>query len=314
MPYDCNFLTVSDGEHLAVHQWIPENGIQKIIVLSHGMMEFAARYERFALKANEQGIAVYAPDHRGHGRTAGSLSRLGIVAAPRPFDRMSADLRETVDHASLRHPGLPVILMGHSFGSFLALHCIEIQGTRFSGCILSGSRGPDPIMDKALRILSFKMSVLTGRDKPSPFLNTLAFGSCNKRIPHPATSNDWLSRDEAEVAAYNASPWCGFACSPGFYGALGTGFATIYRKKLLQAIPEMLPILLISGTDDPIGGYGVLSRKLCVRLQNAGIRNVSLSLYQDGRHELLNDLDRDQVTQDLMSWINALPLTQKSNL
>jgi len=154
-------------------------------------------------------------------------------------------------------------------------------------------------------VVASVVAAIRGKKRRSNFLTDLSFGACNARIDRPESPNAWLSRDAAEVAAYDASPWCGFVCTAGFFRYLTSGLLRIHRSSAIASIPKDLPILIMSGTDDPISKYGKTVRRLARRYENCGIRDVTLRLYEGGRHESLNETNRDEVTAEILAWIEA---------
>ena len=166
------YLTASDNQQIAVHRWLPLTKMRGIILISHGMAEYAMRYDRFADAALAQYFGVYAPDHRGHGETAGSLLKLGYLADKNGFVRVMEDLHELTLEIQSKHPDTPIILLGHSFGSFITQMYIENYGNLLSGCVLSGTRGPDPLLVFGGKIAANVIAFCCGKKKPSPFLTT----------------------------------------------------------------------------------------------------------------------------------------------
>jgi len=298
------YLTASDNTQIAVHRWLPVVKPRGIILISHGMAEYAMRYDRFANAALAQGFGVYAPDHRGHGETAGSLLKLGYLADKNGFERVMEDLHELTLEIKSTHPEISVILFGHSFGSFVSQMYIEKYGNLLSGCILSGTRGPEPLLVFGGKIAANVIAFCCGKKKQSPFLTQLSFGTYNDRIQNPGSPNAWLSRDTAEVEKYDASPWAGFTCTVSFFQDLMTGLSRIHTYEALNGIPKNLPVLIICGSEDPVGMYGKTVKKLADILTEKGISNLLLKTYEGGRHELLNEINRDEVTADIMGWIS----------
>ncbi len=301
-------LDASDGVPVTVHAWDTDPSVapRAVLQISHGMAEFALRYDGFARYAAANGYRVYAADHRGHGQTAGSLGKLGHLADSRGFTRVMEDQRELAVEVRKRHPGLPVVLFGHSFGSFVAQMLIERHGNLFSGCVLSGTRGPDPASVLSGRALAFLVSLFSGRRTPSPFLTHMSFGSYNARIPDATSPNSWLSRDAAVVEEYDASPWCGFPCTAGFYRDLTEGLSAIHKPWAIAGVPPALPVLIVSGSCDPVSSYGKTVSRLAGIYREAGMVDVSLVLYEGGRHEMLNETNRDQVMADIVAWANRV--------
>ena len=298
------YLTASDNTQIAVHRWLPVVKPRGIILISHGMAEYAMRYDRFADAALAQCFGVYAPDHRGHGETAGSLLKLGYLADKNGFERVMEDLHELTLEIKSTHPEISVILFGHSFGSFVSQMYIEKYGNLLSGCILSGTRGPEPLLVFGGKIAANVIAFCCGKKKQSPFLTQLSFGTYNDRIQNPGSPNAWLSRDTAEVEKYDASPWAGFTCTVSFFQDLMTGLSRIHTYEALNGIPKNLPVLIICGSEDPVGMYGKTVKKLADILTEKGISNLLLKTYEGGRHELLNEINRDEVTADIMGWIS----------
>jgi len=299
-----SIFDASDGAAITIHSWVPNTIPKGIILLAHGMAEYARRYDYFADKATEQGYAVYAPDLRGHGETAGCLKNLGYLADHNGFVRVALDIAEITVHLQHMNPDIPVFLMGHSFGSFISQYIIETHGELFSGCILSGTRGPDPFLVIGGSILAALVSLLRGKKHPSPFLTQVSFGSYNAHITNPASFNSWLSRDECQVAAYDESPWSGFDCTAGFYRDLMKGLSIIHRKKMMPGIPKSLPILCLSGSEDPVSSYGKTVTHLVNIYRSLGITDLSYTLFEGGRHEMLNEINREAVSTTILQWID----------
>ena len=298
------YLEMTDGARVAVHAWLPSTSPIAVLQLCHGMAEYAMRYERFAEAAVASGYAVFAADLRGHGLTAGSLDKLGYLADQNGFNRVVEDQKELVRVIGERVPGVPIVLFGHSFGSFIAQGFIERYGEEIVGSILSGTRGPDPLAVCSGRLLAHAICLFADKRKPSRFLTQLSFGGCNTRIPDAQSPNAWLSRDSNEVDKYDASPWSGFPCSAGFYRDLMDGLAQIHRKREIARIPRSLPVFLLVGEDDPIGSYGKTVRALERRYRACGMDRITVKTYPKGRHELLNDVNRDEVTADILGWMD----------
>lgn len=303
MTKDTVFLKTDDGEQIAVHRWIPASQPAAILQISHGMAEFAVRYDEFAALAASKGFVVYASDHRGHGETAGSLDRLGFLAVQDGFAKVVSDLRAVTEQAIAAFPGIPVVLFAHSFGSFVGQRYIQLWGDTLAACVLSGTKGPDPVMVGLGRALAHLVALVRGKRHRSMLLHNTAFGSYNARIPGSKSANAWLSRDAAEVEKYDASPWCGFVCTAGFFCDLMDGLSLIHRSDSLAALPKKLPVLITGGTDDPVSAYSKTVRKLASIYASRGMSNVDLKLYKGGRHEMMNETNREEFMNDVLSWL-----------
>lgn len=303
MNTDAFFISRSDGAQIAVHRWIPTRAPKFILQISHGMAEFARRYDHFAELANKEGFVVYADDHRGHGETAKTLDAAGYLADSDGFNKVVEDVRAVTLKAQEDYPGIPVVLFAHSFGSFIGQRYIQLYGDKIAACVLSGSKGPDPFMVAPARLLANLIALFKGKKYRSNLLHNLAFGSYNKRIPHAKSENSWLSRDDLEVEKYDASPWCGFICTVGFYCDLMDGLTLVHSKKAFSLLPKQLPVLLTGGSDDPVSAYGKTLEKLAQIYAKQGMTDVTLRLYDGGRHEMVNETNKDEFMQDVLSWI-----------
>ena len=273
------------------------------ILVAHGASEHAARYSRVAADLNRAGWDVFGIDHRGHGRTAAEHGTFG-VARPGGWSAMVDDLiavGELVSAADDR----PLVLFGHSMGSLLAQRVIQIAGNRFAGVVLSGTSGS---LDGADELTALLRSVeeAEGPGEPSALFAGM-FAGFNEPFAAGAaesTGFEWLSRDEAEVAAYVADPWCGGDLTNGFVTDMIAGMATMWEPDAEEAIPRDLPVLLIAGDQDPVGGFGESVRALHERYRAKGIHRAELILSPDARHEVLNETNRTEVHDDLLGWLD----------
>jgi alpha-beta hydrolase superfamily lysophospholipase len=293
----------SEGVHIYTYEWQPEFEKPKAVVqISHGMAETAERYERLAQTLTNHGYIVVANDHRGHGKTAGSLDKVGKLG-PDSFNRMVKDMAELSDRISEEHRGLPIFLLGHSMGSFLTQQYMYRFPGKVSGIILSGSNGkPSSAIGLAAKIAAFEAK-LRGENHRSKLLNSLTFGSYNKEFRPTRSNFDWLSRDTAEVDAYINNPYCGAVFTASFFRDFFKGLQEIYLEENMQKIPRDLPIYVFSGEKDPVGGLGKGVRQLLRKYHELGLKQVSSTLYPEGRHEMLNELNREEVMSDLLAWL-----------
>jgi alpha-beta hydrolase superfamily lysophospholipase len=299
---------MSDGASVVVHRWLPDTEVKGIVLLSHGMAEYALRYMAFGTLLADKGFAFIAEDHRGHGETAAlaekeGTGKFGYLAKKNGFYRVVEDLHEEVVSIREMYPNKKVILFGHSFGSFLAQAYCEKYGSTIDGCILCGTAGPREALTHFARFIAAVIKLFTGGKHISPAMNAMAFGSNNAHQKNPRTDFDWLSRDNDNVDKYIADKWCGFPCTIGFFYDMFNGLCKIHTKKNMRSIPKTLPIHLICGTDDPVGTYGKTVKALFKIYQANGMNDVDLKLYEGGRHELLNEINRSEVEQDLLTWI-----------
>ncbi|MCK4257385.1 MAG: lysophospholipase [Halanaerobiales bacterium] len=295
----------SDGMNVFVHCWNKVAEPRAVVQIFHGMAEHAARYERFAKYLNSEGFIVYANDHRGHGRTAGSVEELGYIGQD-GFNMIVEDEYIITELIQEKHQGLPIIVFGHSFGSFIAQEYIINYGKEIVGVVLCGSAAKLGIEVHAGKMIAGLEKIIFGERKKSKLLDFLSFGSYNKRIKNNTCRFDWLSTDVDEVKKYEEDPYSGTLFTVGFFYYFLQGLSKLYKKDRLAKIPKDLPIFIIAGDQDPVGNYGRLVKKLYSIYQETGIHDVKMRLYPGGRHELLNEVNRDEVALHLLTWFNEI--------
>lgn len=293
MPYKETFLATQDGHRIPLRQWLPAEP-RSILVIAHGMAEHSGRYRELAQWLNTEGVAVYAADHRGHGPHCTDSER-GHFANLDGWERVVADLHEVVGHARTRLPGLPLALMGHSMGSFIAQAYAQRHGERLDSLMLSATNRIPRSRLGASKLLVTLIRTVKGRRHLSPLIDRLTFGAFNRAFRPNRTSHDWLSRDAAQVDRYLADPYCGFACTTQLWCDFLGGMLTIdplrWRKDL--------PVHVMAGTEDPVGemGQGVSEHVAVIRA--AGIAGRE-RMFQGGRHELVNEINREEAWQYIL--------------
>jgi alpha-beta hydrolase superfamily lysophospholipase len=307
MKSDTMMLKASDGVDIFIYTWKPDNkkDVRGVVQIAHGMAEHAARYEGFASALVDAGFAVYADDHRGHGKTAGSLDKVGYFADGDGWQRVVDDLAMITDTIEKEYPGLPVFYFGHSMGSMLGRTYLMQHGKRLAGAILSGTAGDPGLLGKVGAFVAKRESKKKGRKTPSELMAKLSFGKFNNAFKPARTEFDWLSRDDAEVDKYVADPYCGFVFSAGGWLDMLQGLPMQFRPEGVAKIPKDLPIFLFAGAKDPVGNNGKGVREVYELYKKSGIEDVSIKLYEDARHEMLNETNRDEVYRDNIEWLNA---------
>jgi alpha-beta hydrolase superfamily lysophospholipase len=295
-----------------VYEWLPEEAItiKGLLQIAHGMAETAGRYERLAEVLTRRGYAVYANDHLGHGRTAGSPDAVGKFGK-NSFQRMVETMGQITGQIQKRYQEkLPLFVMGHSMGSFLTQSYMGTYLSQFpnqvQGIILSGSNGSEGAALHAGIALAAAEAAIRGDHHRSSLLTSLSFGAYNKKFTPNRTSFDWLSTDPAEVDNYVADPYCGVMFTSGFFKDFFKGLREIHRPDHVQRIPKEIPLYIFSGEEDPVGGHGKGVRKLIRMYEELGLQNVSSKLYPGGRHEMLNEVNREEVMADLAAWLDEL--------
>ncbi len=291
-----------EGAALHVSTWVPE-APRAAMQISHGMAEHARRYADFARYLAAAGIAVYASDHAGHGKSA-SPDKYGYFYAKDGWKRVVDDLHSVRGSIEAQHPGLPVFLFGHSMGSMLARSYMSRYAKGLAGVILCGTSGPNPLLPLGKLLAGLELRRLSTY-KPSQLLNRMAFGANNKPFEPSRTPFDWLSRDKAQVDAYIADPACGFAFTATGYSDLFAGLTEIQAKDWAGHVPCDLRVLVISGECDPVGGRKAASW-LLARLNEADVRLVECKVYPEARHEILNEINREEVYADVLAWVERV--------
>lgn len=312
-----SFKTKDGFEHW-INRWIPDSDVEikGIIQLHHGLSEHSLRYDRFGSILADNGYVLNAFDMRGHGKT-GEISQqngsglMGKLADKKGHEIVIEDLHEITEAVKNEYPGVPVVVMGHSFGSFVTQGFIEKYGDTVNACILSGTAGPRKAMIGASKVIVKIIKTFTGNDKFVKFLETLAFGSYNKGIEN-AGKYDWLSRDKLSVQMYEMDNWCGIPLVASFYYDMTSLLSIIHKTSNIKKINKQLPILFIYGTKDPVGSYGKTIEKLISIYKKNDINKLSVIKYEGARHEPLNEINKEEVETDLINWIsNTLTESKK---
>ena len=298
------YQTMSDSASIAVYAWLPEQAPKAVIHIVHGMAEHALRYDDFAKTACKRGFAVIASDHRGHGKTGAKSGLMGYLADEDGFGRVVEDQKEINAEIQKQYPALPVVIVGHSFGSFVTQEYIERYGTTVKAAVLIGSAGPNPSVSVALTLANLNCA-FKGRKSAAKFMNALVFGSYNRRIPNPHTAFDWLSRDEKEVKKYIDDEYCGFVCTAGFFQDFMRGLKRLHTSDSLKGIPAGLPVFITAGAEDPVSSGGKTLKTLYSIYQDMGMQDVTLKLYENARHEILNETNKEDVKADILGWIES---------
>ena len=300
-------LDTADGVPVHVYRWLPDEGaeVRGAVQIAHGLAEHAARYEHVAQALTGAGYAVYANDHRGHGRTAASEEDLGFFAEDRGWARVLDDMYRLNRRVREAHEGLPVFLLGHSMGSYLTQQFLFTFPGAVDGAALSATTGDAGMLIEAGAVVARLERLRLGKRGRSTLIFNLAFGLNNKAFQPTNTDFDWLTSDGAEVEAYIADPWCGFMPTVQLWSDLFGGRRLIARQEHRERVPKDLPIHVFSGESDPLGRETAGVTALLDGYAAAGLRRVTHRFYP-GRHELFNDVDRDQVIGDLIAWLDEV--------
>ncbi|MCR5495521.1 MAG: lysophospholipase [Treponema sp.] len=299
---------MNDGAEIAVNRWIPEDSenVKAVLVFCHGMLEHSLRYDRIGSIFAENGFVFSAHDLRGHGKTAQNAEskktgKFGVLADKDGFNVVTDDYFEIVEQVKKDFPGKAVIAMGHSFGSFVVQNYIEKFGDQVNASILMGTSGKQKLASVG-RIITSLASVL-GRSRKLKFIQNIAFSGYNSRIKKPEHSLEWLCANKIGLELYKNDSWCGGLESVGFFNDLANGLCQIHKISNINKIPSSLPVLILAGSDDPVGDYGNSIRWLMDKYTQAGITKLQFNQYQGDRHELFNENDCEKVLEDIFDWI-----------
>lgn len=295
-------LAADDGAQIHIYRWLPDVAPRGVIQIAHGLAEHAGRYARLAAALTDRGFAVYADDHRGHGQSA-PQGEHGFFGERDGWRKCVGDLWALNRRIASDHPGLPIILLGHSMGSFMAQDFVADHGDAIAGLVLSGSNGPPPAIAGVGRMIARIERLRLGARGKSALLQAMMFGEFNKRFKPARTEFDWLSRDPAEVDAYVADPLCGFEFSNQLAVDLLDALGPLLKPERLARIRRDLPVYIFSGSDDPVGAN---LPALAEAYRNAGLTRVEMKIYPGARHETLNETNRDEVTADLVRWSEGI--------
>ncbi|WP_159887488.1 alpha/beta hydrolase [Paenibacillus puerhi] len=301
-------FTYDDPEGIRIHvyRWLPEDGlpVKAVLQISHGLAETGARYARLAGKLAKAGYAVYANDHRGHGKTAKFPERVTVIGK-NGFDKMTEAVHMLTVRIRSEYPDAPVFLLGHSLGSFIAMQYMYRYPGQADGILLSGTMGPQRALHTAGWLLAGLLLLVEGADFRSKLLNGLTTGAYNKAFRPNRTMVDWLSRDEEEVDRFREDPFCGGLATNGLWFYTLRALLGNYKAAHLRKIPKDQPVYLFAGDRDPLGSNGKSFLALVRLYRKLGMKDVTYRLYEGGRHEMLNEVNRNEVMQDVQDWLDA---------
>ncbi len=308
MPGILDYFLAEDGKKISYFRWIPDKKITGTIIIVHGMAEHSKRYDNFAFFLNQNGFAVFANDHRGHGKTAGTPEKVGFVAEKHGWELMVNDFLKMKEIAKRSNPGVPLFAFGHSMGTFIIRDAVlrnEEISSDIKGIILSGTSCGLGLLGQIAKIL-FKLEVSKrGAAGKSQLLHNMSFGKYNKSFKDGRTEYDWLSVNSANVDKYIEDPFCGTVFSSSFFRDLAYGIEKVNNFKNVKNIRKNLPIFLISGEKDPVGNFTKGVKKVFKDYKMAGITDIQMKFYEGFRHEILNESGKEEVYQDILNWLKA---------
>ena len=285
-------------------EWTPQGEVKAVLQICHGMIEYVGRYEEFAEFLCEKGYYVVGNDHLGHGKSVQAKSEYGFFNEKYGNVGVLGDMHTLRQRTMKKYPDVPYFMLGHSMGSSLLRQYIQMYGNGLSGVILMGT-----VADHGKASLLFGkrlcrlMAAFRGWHYRSKMVDNLAIGGYNKKFKPAHTRADWITSDFERLEAYASDPLCSFRFTVNAYYNMFLGMLSTQRKEGVYMIPKSLPVLFVSGAEDPVGEFGKGVRKIYEKYRAAGIQDVTLRLYVGDRHEILNETDREQVFEDLLEWL-----------
>lgn len=303
MKSDLYFTSSNNKNKIHLSIWRPDGNPKAILQIAHGMAEYIDRYNDFAEFLNAHGILVAGNDHLGHGGSVSSKEEYGYFSEKDGNNCLIEDLHYVTQTVKKDYPEVPYFLLGHSMGSFYCRQYICKYGNELDGAIVMGTAFQPKAAAEAGKAMCRLIALFRGWHYRSSFINNMAFGSYNKAFQPARTPTDWLSRNEESVDKYNADEKCGFMFTLNGYYNMFHGLTCLCDDDLLKKIPETLPVLITSGGNDPVGNFGKGVTAVYEQYKKLGLKDVTLKLYPDARHEILNEINKDEVYKDLLHWL-----------
>lgn len=299
------YFESKSGIRIHACKWMPSGEPKGIVQIVHGIADYAERYDLFASYLTEHGFLVVAEDHMGHGGSVCPEVPMGCFHGG--WMDVIADTYRLLKDTMAEYPGVPYVLFGHSMGSFMTRTILaKYPDSGISAAVICGTAWlPGALVAAGIEMCALSCK-LRGEDKPNQMIYNMVFGSYNKKVEHPRTPSDWLSRDDRIVDAYEADPLCGFVPSAGMLRDMMTGIRFNQKNASLEAMRKDLPVYFIAGGDDPVGAYGDGVRKAVQQFKKHGMQNVSMKIYPLCRHEILNEINKGEVFEDTLNWLETV--------
>ncbi len=303
MKREFTYLSKDGKTNIHAIEWIPAGEIAGILQICHGMVEYIDRYDGFANYLSEKGYYVVGHDHLGHGQSVLSDDRLGYFAKENGNGCVIGDIHELRLITEKKYPNVPYFMLGHSMGSFLLRQYICQYGTELAGAIVMGTGAQPDMILGAGKLLCKAIASVKGWKYHSHLVNGIAIGNYNKRFDKEGSPVAWLSRNKENTAKYEKDPWCNFVFTTNAYYNMFEGMRKMNRAEKKGFTPKGLPLYLVAGKEDPVGNFGKSVENLYQFYKKRGIQDVELKLYENDRHEILNEVDKDVVYEDIFKWI-----------
>lgn len=299
-----SFLSKDGKTKIHAVKWMPESGeYRAVLQITHGMVEYIERYKPFAEFLNDQGVLVVGHDHLGHGASVTSEEELGYFAEPDPSDTLVEDMHTLRTTVQAENPGVPYFMMGHSMGSFLLRQYLTMRAEGLAGAIVMGTGDMPYALLKAGQAVCKSISLTKGWHHRSHLVNQLGMGGYNRQFEPSDSTKDWITSDDSKRKEYEADPLCNFVFTVNGYYQMFEGMKVLTRRHAMDKIPVELPIIFVSGAEDPVGSNGVGVTRVLRKYEAHGMTDVEMKLYAGDRHEILNETDREEVYEDLYRWM-----------
>lgn len=299
------FLSCNGKNNVFFIECVPDGEVRGVLQIAHGIAEHCKRYIPFMQFMASNGFVCVANDHLGHGRTAKDPSEYCFFGEENGWNMVVEDMDRLRRLESAKYPNLPYFLLGHSMGSFLTRTYIIKHPDVLTGAIISGTGQNPGVVVAAGKAMANMHCNKYGAKYPDEKLDSMAFGGYNKKFDSVRTKFDWLTRDPAVVDAYIADPMCGMLATCGLMRDMMGGLQFIWKEENLQKMKKDMPVYFYSGDMDPVGDWGKGTKKVYERFIDTGMQDVKLKLYPNGRHEMLNEINKEEVYKDILEWIDS---------
>ena len=303
---DLSYPSKNGNDTIRAYLCLPDEPIKPVAILqlSHGMCEYFERYKWFCEFLCKEGVIVCGNDHLGHGNSAKTPADFGYFAKKDGWKFLPEDVFTLTELVKKQYPDLPVFLLGHSMGSFIARAYLNTHGGELVGAIICGTAGKNPVSGVG-KLITKTIAAFKGDRYRSEFVKGLSFSGYNDRCPEKRTVNDWLTKDTMIVDKYCIDPFCTYTFTVSAYYDLMKILDFVNTPNGVESVPKDLPIFLISGAEDPVGAYGKGPAEALSLFESVGCTRVSVKLYDGDRHELLNELGRERVARDILDFIQG---------
>ena len=286
-------------------EWKPDGEVKGILQICHGMVEHIERYHDFAMFLCEHGYYVVGHDHLGHGKSIVSKDKLGYFQKDKGNACVIGDIHTLRQKTEKDYPGVPYFMLGHSMGSFLVRQYIGMHGAGLSGAVVMGTGEQPSVILGAGKFVCKMIAACKGWEHRSTLVDGMALGANQKAYAHVTDGSSWLTRNPEIVKQYKEDPQCGFRFTLNAYYFMFSGMEQMNKQEKAQTLPKTLPVFFVAGAKDPVGSMGKGVQNVYEIYKRMGMKDVEIKLYEEDRHEILNELDKDVVYQDILNWLES---------